>query len=73
MQEVEPFWEARWKNVVAVPRTRQMHCFIASGSDKLMVADTSDSTCFTTVCIRNAIESDEEGESNNIEKEEDSE
>ena len=48
IQEVQPFLEARWKNVVAVPRTRQMHCFTASGSDKLMVADTSNSPQFVS-------------------------
>ena len=52
IQELEPFLDARWKNVVAVPRTRQMHCFITDGRDSLMVADTSDSTKFTMVRIR---------------------
>ena len=74
IQEVQPFLEARWKNVVAVPRTRQMHCFTASGSDKLMVADTSDSTQFTTVRIRKVNDREnEEDESDSEEKEEDSE
>lgn len=63
IQELEPFLDARWKNVVAVPRTRQMHCFIANGSDKVMVADTSDSTKFTTVPIRKVDDSDSNEES----------
>ena len=36
--------------------------FIANGSDKVMVADTSDSTQFIIVCIRKAsAEEDESG------------
>ena len=69
IQAVQPFLEARWKDVVAVPRTRQMHCFIANGSNKMMVADTSDSTQFTTVCIRKISGSDNEEDSDSEEEE----
>ena len=74
IQELEPFLDARWKNVMAVPGTRQMHCFIASGTDTVKVATTSDSTTFTTVRIRKSNdsgegdESDEEGDESDEEE-----
>ncbi len=74
IQEIESFLEAKWENVRAVPRTRQMHCFTASTRDKVMVADTSDSTQLTTIFIRRANDSDiEENESDSEEKGEHSE
>ena len=46
-----------------------MHCFIANGSNKMMVADTSDSTQFTTVCITKISGSDNEEDSDSEEEE----
>ena len=35
--------DEHWEGVLAVPKTHQKHCFISKGSDKVIVADTSDS------------------------------
>ena len=46
------FLDAHWDGVLPVPKTHQRHCYIPKGKDKVMVADTSDATEFTTVAIR---------------------
>ena len=52
IEQLESFLEAKWENVLTVPKTHQRHYFAADGSDIMMVADTSDSTEFTVVRIR---------------------
>ena len=51
-----------------MPMTHQTHCIKTSGKQKLMVADTSDSTKFLIVHIRKTSkeESDDEEESNEV-------
>ena len=62
IETLEPQLNVMWEDVVAVPKTHQMHCFIPSGRNRVMVADTSDSTEFTIVPIRKASDSDSDEE-----------
>ena len=62
--------DEHWEGVLAVPKTHQKHCFILKGSDKVMVADTSE---FIVVSIRKSDDSSdsEAGEQAEEEEEED--
>ena len=45
-----------------MPKTQQMHCVIAKGHNKVMVAETSDASEFSVVSIRDVDSSDSEEE-----------
>ena len=70
IKSFESFLDEKWKDVVGVPMTHQTHCIQTSGKQKLMVADTSDSTQFRTVRVRKEEQSDNEEESDDISDEE---
>ena len=62
VSQLTPFLNARWENVQAVPRSNQVHCVKPIGSDRVQVADTSDSTDVRVCQIRNTIQASEQQE-----------
>ncbi len=51
------FLDAKWKGVMAVPQTHKVHCIRASGTDEVVVADTSNEIeiSFRVCRIRNTV------------------
>ena len=56
IQANEQYLSAKWHDVIPIPRTHQLHCFIPSGKYRMKVAETSDSKEFTLQYIRNNTE-----------------
>ena len=40
---IKPQLDAKWEDVLAVPKAHKMHCIIPKGKGMVMVSDTSDS------------------------------
>ena len=49
---IKPQLDAKWENVLAVPKTHKMHCIIPKGKGMVMVSYTSDSKEYTIVALR---------------------
>ena len=56
IQANEQYLSAKWHDVIPIPRTHQLHCFIPSGKHRMKLAETSDSKEFTLQYIRNNTE-----------------
>ena len=49
INQIKPQFDAKWEDVLAVPKTHTMHCIIPQGKVMVMVSDTSDSKEYTIV------------------------
>ena len=52
IDQIKPQLDAKWEDVLAVPKTHKMHCIIPKGKGMVMVSDTSDSKEYTIVPLR---------------------
>ncbi len=52
IEALETQLNEQWENVIPVPKTHQLHCFIPNGEETLKVSEISDSKEFTVVRIR---------------------
>ena len=52
IDQIKPQLDAKWEDVLAVPKTHKMHCIILKGKGMVMVSDTSDSKEYTIVSLR---------------------
>ena len=62
IDQIKPQLDAKWEDVLAVPKTHKMHCTISKGKGMVMVSDTSDSKEYTIVPLRkpDSLDSEEE-------------
>ena len=54
--------DAKWEDVLAVPKTHKMHCIIPKGKGMVVVSDTYDSKIYTIVPLRKSDSPDSEEE-----------
>ena len=52
IDQIKTQLDAKWEDVLAVPKTHKMHCIIPKGKVMVMVPDTSDSKEYTIVPLR---------------------
>ena len=62
IDQIKPQLDAKWEDVLAVPKTHKMHCIIPKGKGMVMVSDSSDSKEYTIAPLRKPDSPDSEEE-----------